>query len=53
MQRFHASASNANVGLVPLVTGGSWKKSPVTTSCEGRRRGKQEGADRDKEIGRT
>ena len=28
-------ASNANLtAWLPLATGGSWKKSPVTTSCE-------------------
>ena len=34
MQDFHALASKAKVGVTPLVTGGSWKKSPVTTSCD-------------------
>jgi hypothetical protein len=30
---FQAAASKANcIGLFPLLTGGSWKKSPVTTS---------------------
>ncbi|KAI0280366.1 hypothetical protein BGY98DRAFT_329548 [Russula aff. rugulosa BPL654] len=33
MHVFHASHSNAKKGcLPPFVTGGSWKKSPVTTS---------------------
>ena len=35
MQFFHASLWNAKNGSFPFfVTGGSWKKSPVTTSCE-------------------
>lgn len=46
MHSFQAAAWNANDGLEPFVTGGSWKKSPVTTSC--RRGGKngQEGNSR-------
>ena len=34
MQAFHALHSNAKKGcLPPSVTGGNWKKLPVTTSC--------------------
>ncbi|KAJ7250513.1 hypothetical protein B0H12DRAFT_1019221 [Mycena haematopus] len=35
MACFQRFASKANVTLeLPLVTGGSWKKSPVTMSCQ-------------------
>ncbi|KAI8996523.1 hypothetical protein BD414DRAFT_455332 [Trametes punicea] len=35
----HISASNANfTAVVPLATGGSWKKSPVTTNWTENRR---------------
>jgi hypothetical protein len=34
MDSFQAAAWNANEGFEPFVTGGSWKKSPVTTSCQ-------------------
>ncbi|PYH50503.1 uncharacterized protein BO96DRAFT_352366 [Aspergillus niger CBS 101883] len=35
MEVFQVAAANANLAsrLLPSGTGGSWKKSPVTTSC--------------------